>query len=112
MGAAGVTVATESLSLACLIAYWVGRRRWHLWSRSLLAVPFAVAVAALASLVLQRLAGDGTATIGLRIVRLGLAGGATALVYVAGVLVLRILPLATIREMLPRGRTAPPGVDL
>jgi O-antigen/teichoic acid export membrane protein len=104
MGAAAVTVATESLSVAILVTYWVGRRHWRLLSRSVLAVPLAVTVAAVATTVLRHYGGDTTAvTIPVRIVRLALAGSATALVYVGGVLALRIVPLADIRELLRRG---------
>jgi O-antigen/teichoic acid export membrane protein len=101
MGAAGVTVATEGLALAMLAAYWVGRRRMPLRARSLLAVPLAVAIAALAGLALGATPPEPGAGIPSIVLRLAVATTAALALYGGGVVALRILPLGAVRSLLP-----------
>lgn len=107
LGAASVTLGTESLSLVCLSGYWLGYRRWPLRLRALACVPWAVALGGIVRLFVEPRFGMEAATPGARIgILIGLAAG-TFLVYAAGVLSLHILPLETLRALgLPR-RDAP-----
>lgn len=95
-GAAAVTVATESLALASLAVYWLGRRRWRLELRSLICVPLAVVLGAAGCAVGHLLAPDDAAG---RILELALRGGATAAAYAGCVLALRLVPLETLRAL-------------
>jgi O-antigen/teichoic acid export membrane protein len=100
-GAAGVTVGTETLALACLAGYWFGKRRWRVALRTLWAVPLAVGVS-----VVVRLAGryaPAVDSVPERIVVLGITGGITFVLYMAGILALRLLPTTTLRALLPAG---------
>jgi len=100
LGAAAVTVATESMSLVILAGYRIGRQRWRIGLRSLWSVPIAIAIAW--SLRRVTLAGPpGTefiahllALAGISVVALGL--------YAGCVFGLRILPIAVLRSLLPR----------
>src|SRR5205085_7198295 len=89
-GAAAVTVCTETLALACLAVYWLGRRRWSLELRCLLAIPVAV-VLAWGGVFVQRHFGIATAPPAGRILGTGILGIATAAVFAGAVLGLRLV---------------------
>jgi O-antigen/teichoic acid export membrane protein len=103
-GAAAMTVATETLSLVCLLAYWLGRRRWRLELRALWSVPIAVALAWLGDAALTRL-GASAVSGATKIAATAALGGAIGLVYAAAVVRLRLLPAASLRALWP-GRSA------
>ena len=106
LGAAGVTVGTECMSLVCLVGYWVGLRHWRLELRSLWGLPLAVGLGTLLVAAAGRWmpdAGDGLAA---HLVGLVVGGLACAGLYLAGILGLRLLPLATLRVMWPGGARA------
>ena len=109
-GAAMVTVATETLSLVCLAAYWLGRRRWHLHLRVLWSLPVAALLAMLGDFVAMRsglaTASGAARTFGLMALAAGVAGS-----FAACILGLRLLPLATLRALWP-GRRRGSGVDV
>jgi O-antigen/teichoic acid export membrane protein len=110
-GAATVTVATEALSVVCLLAYWVGSRRWRLELRALWCVPVALALAWLGDAVATRL-GVATLVGAARVVATVVLGGVTALAFAGAVVALRLLPVATLRAMLPGGRGASSDVQV
>jgi O-antigen/teichoic acid export membrane protein len=105
VGAAAVTVLTESLSLACLALYWLGRRRWRLGLRVVGALPLAVVIGYLAGKFVP--AAPESIPQVMRIVRLALVGGITLALYAGGVLGLRLLPLPALRALLPGGHPSP-----
>lgn len=100
LGAAGVTVGTETLSLIILGLVRIGRQRWRLGLRSLWGVPIAIAIA----WSLRGAAATGPPGTSLATQVAALAGIAlAALALFAGcVLGLRILPLAVVRTLLPQ----------
>jgi len=107
-GAAAVTVATETLSLVCLAAYWVGRRRWRLGLRALWSVPVAAVLCLLGNAAATHwgiAATRGTT----RVVAIAVLGTLVAAAFAAAVVGLRLLPLATLRELVPRRPGAPPA---
>lgn len=105
IGAAGMTVGTESLALACLLAYWVGRRRWRLALRSVLGIPLAIGIAALVAPWVP--SAMEPLDLRARCVHLSVAGVATLALFAGGVLAFRILPIAVLRTLLPgSGRTS------
>jgi O-antigen/teichoic acid export membrane protein len=101
LGAAGVTVGTETLALVVLAGYWLGKRRWRIALRSLWAVPLGIGVAALGRV------GEAHAPavdsvpqrVGLLVASVGLA----LVLYGGAILALRLLPAATVRALLPTG---------
>ena len=104
LGAAAVTVGTETLSLLILGLVRIGRQQWRIGLRSLWSVPIAIAIAW--SLRGVAAAGPpGTPLIAQVLALAGVALAALAL-YAGCVLGLRILPLAVLRSLLPQ-RAAP-----
>lgn len=99
LGAAGVTVGTESLSLACLLAYWLGRRQWRLAWRAAGALPLAAGIAVGMHVAVPEAGAD--LTIPMRILRLAWVGGVTLGVYLVGVLGFRLLPRSAWRALVP-----------
>ena len=108
MGAAAVTVATESMALAALAGYWIGRRRWRLQLRVLTCVPLAAGLA-VAGCSLGRLIAPSEPTT--RILELAVRGGFTGLSYAGAVLALRLVPLATLRALRPGTSPAAAGAS-
>jgi O-antigen/teichoic acid export membrane protein len=104
LGAAAMTVGTESLALAVLLVYWLGRRRWRLSLRSALGVPLALGIAALVAPWVP--AASAPLDLAARCLHLVVAGTVTLALFAGGVLGLRILPLAAIRALLPGGGRA------
>jgi O-antigen/teichoic acid export membrane protein len=105
LGAAAVTVGTETLALLILAAYRLGRQRWRLGLRSLWGVPIAIAIA----WSLHRVAPagpPGTPFVSHLLALAAISAAATGL-YAGCVLGLRVLPIAVVRSLLPR-RGEPP----
>jgi O-antigen/teichoic acid export membrane protein len=103
LGAAAVTVGTETLSLVILMAVRIGRQRWRVGFRSLWGVPMAIVIAWMLHGVTP--AGTPGTRFGIHVIALaGIALAALAL-YVGGVLGFRILPLAVLRALLPQRTT-------
>jgi O-antigen/teichoic acid export membrane protein len=100
VGAAAVTVVSESLSLFCLSVYWLGRRRWKLRLRVLIALPLAIAIGFLLASLIEP---ASQASNFMHIVRLAAMGVLTLGAYAAGVLLLRLIPISALRALLPRG---------
>jgi O-antigen/teichoic acid export membrane protein len=102
-GAAAVTAGTETLSLVCLAAYWLGRRRWRLQLRVLWAVPVAAVLAWLGDRVAtsSELAQASGAA---RLIGLVALSSVTAALFAGCVLGLRLLPPGTLRALWPGGR--------
>ena len=103
LGAAGVTVGTETLALVCLLFYWVRQRQRRVELRCLWGVPLGLLLGALLTAAAARWMPGAKATLAVRLVGLGI-GGITCLgLYVAGLVGLRILPLGTLRALRPGG---------
>jgi O-antigen/teichoic acid export membrane protein len=104
LGAAAVTVGTETLALACLAGYWLGKRRWSIALRGLWSVPLVVGVAAIVrGAAVHAPAGDSVPErVGILVASAGLA----VALYGGGIFAFRLLPAATIRALLPAGMRA------
>ncbi len=104
-GAAAVTVLTESLALACLAVYWLGRRRWSLELRVLLAIPVAILLGLGGDFVQRHFAIATAPPVG-RVLGTGLLGVAIAALFALTILGLRLVPVATLRQLLRRDAAA------
>jgi len=100
LGAAAVTVGTETLSLLILAAHRLGRQRWRLGLRSLWGVPIAIAIAW--SLHGVAPAGPPGTPFMSHLLALAAISLAAMGLYAGCVLGLRVLPIAVVRSLLPR----------
>jgi O-antigen/teichoic acid export membrane protein len=100
LGAAAVTVGTETLALVILGLVRIGRQGWRLGLRSLWGVPIAIAI----GWSLRGLSAVGAPGTGFTTHVLALCGVALAALglYAGCVLGLRILPLTVLRALLPQ----------